>query len=219
MAIRGTGSHEVKPDYATLHLSIYDLNRSSERAMEAHAKQLAKAKELLEELKRDGVEIKKSDFQLRSQQKTETIRSSNGSTTQKPIGPVEFVANTNYRVETRKMEELPELIGKLVSSGIFEISSLAYDVDNPRGALLQARKAAVTDAREQAEIYADAAGIRLVEVEEITDGEASRSYSDQADLPSRRLGGQWLKVTQIVPPATLNYNASVNIVWRIGPQP
>lgn len=220
MAIKGVGEYAIKPDYATIHVTVTSRDRSTERVLESHAKRIARAAAFIEELKKEGLKIKTSSFRLRTEQKTETIPSRNGLPRQKPVGAPEFVAHTNYEVTTRNLEGLTEMVGRLAASNVLDISSFFYDVDNPRSALLQARKAAVTDAREQAEIYADAANIQLIEVAEITDGEASRAYSNdgQADMPSRRAVGPWVQVTQIVPPAALNYNASVNIIWRIGPK-
>lgn len=221
MAIRGVGEYQAKPDYATLHVTITTRNRSTEQVIQAHARQIAQATPILDELKKQGLEIRKSNFRLRSEQKVITINNPKGLSTQKPTGPREFIAQTNYEVVTRKIDGLSELVGRLASSEVFEMSSISYDVDDPRRALLQARKAAVTDAREQAEIYADTARIELIQVSEITDGEASRArFSDGvADLPSRRVAsGEWVSVAQIVPPATLSYDATVNIVWRIGPK-
>jgi len=220
MAIKGVGQYEVKPDYAIISVNVTSRDRSPERVLESHATRVAKAAAFLEELKKEGLEIKTSSFRLRTEQKTEAVPVRNGLPRQKPVGPREFVAHTDYQVTTRNLEGLSEMAGQLASSNVLEISSFFYDVDNPRAALLQARRAAVTDAREQAEIYADAASIQLVEVTEITDGEASRGYSngDQADLPSRRAAGLWVQVAQIIPPAVLNYDASVNVIWRIAPK-
>ena len=77
--------------------------------------------------------------------------------------------------------------------------------------LNQARRAAMVDAREQAGAYADAGELKLVEIIEITDGEATPMENGVADLPMPRF-------VQIIPPATVAFTASVNVTWRIAPR-
>jgi uncharacterized protein len=60
---------------------------------------------------------------------------------------------------------------------------------------------------------ADAAGIRLDEIATISDAKASQRFDGgQADLPARSL-------MQIIPPAKLDYSASIVISWHISPKP
>jgi uncharacterized protein YggE len=92
------------------------------------------------------------------------------------------------------------------------MQNVAFLVDQDRRALNEARRAAVRDARDQAEAYADAAGVRLVDVAEIADGEAipvrADGYADLA-LPA---------YVQVIPPATVTFTASVRVVWHIAPR-
>ncbi len=225
IAIRGQGEYSIKPDYAKFYLTVMTREATAEKAVVEHARKIEIAKERLDAMKANGVEIKKSSFSMQTEQKMENATTKSGNRTQRAIGKPVYVAKTIYTLETRKIDALNRIGEQVGSDELFELSSISYDVDQPRQALLQARKMAVTDAREQAEVYAEAAGIKLVEVLEITDGEAQRAYQEDgmADLPTRRLApGQkylWQKITEIIPPARLNFEASVNIIWRIGPKP
>jgi uncharacterized protein YggE len=79
-------------------------------------------------------------------------------------------------------------------------------------ALNQARRAAVKDARDQAEAYTDAGGVKLMDILEIAYGEAvSLQGRGEFDLAVPRY-------VQIIPPATITFRASVKIVWRIAPR-
>lgn len=77
-----------------------------------------------------------------------------------------------------------------------------------RRALNEARRAAVLDAREQARIYAEAADLTLVEITEITDGDALPP-DGFADMPFS------LRFVEIIPPASADFTASVTIRRRI----
>ena len=98
------------------------------------------------------------------------------------------------------------------SSGLFEVQRVSFQVEEERSALNQARRAAMLDARDQAEAYADAGGVRLVEVIEISDGAAiPLNATEAADLARS-------PYVQIVPPAVVAFTASVKVVWRIAPR-
>jgi uncharacterized protein YggE len=69
------------------------------------------------------------------------------------------------------------------------------------------------DAREQAQAYAEPVNLKLGQIIAITDGDA-RPIDGEADLPARRPDRPY--TVQIVPPANLEFTASVNVTWRIG---
>jgi hypothetical protein len=57
----------------------------------------------------------------------------------------------------------------LIAAGATDVGNIAFLVSDPSKALDQAREAAIADARRKAEVYARAAGIRLGQVEWITE--------------------------------------------------
>ena len=62
-------------------------------------------------------------------------------------------------------------VGGMVTGGLgaTDVGNIAFLVSDPSKALDQAREAAIADARRKAEVYARAAGIRLGQVEWITE--------------------------------------------------
>ncbi len=96
--------------------------------------------------------------------------------------------------------------------------SVSFGLDRQDAGADKAREAAVADARRQAEVYAKAAGVTL----------------GRADRDPRRLGpalpaaagnahamamAKGAEEVPIVPPATIRYNAGVQMVWEIAAQP
>jgi uncharacterized protein YggE len=77
--------------------------------------------------------------------------------------------------------------------------------------LNQARRQAMTDARDQAAAYADAGDLRLVEIIAVTDGDAVPYSGGYVDMPVSRL-------VQIIPPLTVSFDSSVQVTWRIAPR-
>jgi uncharacterized protein YggE len=89
---------------------------------------------------------------------------------------------------------------------------MRFGIDERNAGLATARKKAVEDARERANTYADAAGVRLGDIVRIDDTEA-RSPRDFA-VPA-----SMARNVQVIPPETLTLTASVAITWRIAPRP
>lgn len=223
MAIKGQGEYKVKPDYAIFNLAVETRNTSTEKALTQHAAKIEKVSALLESLKAEGLKVESADFSSKTEQRM--MKEEQPRRTDRPLGPPEYVATTIYTLRTDQPDKKNlEKIASLLSTGdLYTLRSAAFRSNEPRKAHLEARKNAVRDAREQAEAYASAASIKLLEIVDITDSDASDyRHGDSGnyfDLPSRRsASGKWLKVSEIIPPETLSFNAGVNIMWKIAPK-
>jgi uncharacterized protein len=206
LAVKGEGRVEVKPDYAQFHATVSTRAQTLSEATTGHEEQATRALSMLQSLKGASVEISRSSFKL--QQERPSVGRQPAS--EKPPEP-QFVAVTTFDLKARPIEALNGIITKLASSGLFEVQNVTFLVDREREVLNEARRAAVHDARDQAEVYADAGGVRLADIDEIADGQATpvrRYEADVALSPS----------VQIIPPATLTFTASVRVVWHIAPR-
>src|SRR5262249_40175125 len=73
------------------------------------------------------------------------------------------------RVNMRQINKVGEILDRLVAAGATDVGSIAFLVSDPSQTLDQAREAAIADARHKAEVYAQAAGLRLMGVSWITE--------------------------------------------------
>jgi uncharacterized protein YggE len=122
--------------------------------------------------------------------------------------PAEYRAVTTFAVKVNKLDALNEAVSSIAATGLFEIRNIRYGINNEERAIDDARRAAVKNARRQAEVYADAAGVKLGEILEIFDGMAQNLGSEaalRAATPN----------VQLSPPETIPFRAAVNIKWRI----
>jgi uncharacterized protein len=205
LSVRGVGTIEVPPDHAKLSVDVVTKADNLAAAAKAHESRATNAASILRDLVKDGLEIERSSYRLGQLNRQVQV-----PTGQQPPRP-EFQAVTSFILKSSRIGNLNEAISTLAAKGLFEVRNVSFAVDDQRGALNMARKKAVDDAREQARAYADAAGVSLEGILEITDGEAHAGGEGQADLPSMRRA-------QIIPPATVSFNASVTIKWGISPQ-
>lgn len=205
LSVRGVGTIEVPPDHAKLSVDVVTNADSLAAAAKAHENRATNAASILRDLVKDGLEIERASYRLGQRNRQVQVPAG-----QQPPRP-EFQAVTSFVVRSARIGNLGDAISTLAAKGLFEVRSVSFAVDDQRGVLNMARKKAVDDAREQARTYADAAGVSLEGILEITDGEAHAGGEGQADLPSMRRA-------QIIPPATVSVYASVTIKWGISPQ-
>lgn len=88
-----------------------------------------------------------------------------------PLAPriVGYDARNNVQVRVRRVGEMGKIIDTLASAGANEVHGPQFTMDQPRAALDEARTAAVAEARQRAELYAKAAGMRVVRIVSITE--------------------------------------------------
>jgi uncharacterized protein len=81
-----------------------------------------------------------------------------------------YEARNNVQVRVRRLGEMGRIIDTLISAGANQVDGPSFTLDEPRAALDEARAEAVATARQRAEIYARAAGLRVGRILSITEG-------------------------------------------------
>jgi uncharacterized protein YggE len=83
---------------------------------------------------------------------------------------VGYDARNNVQVRVRKLGEMGRIIDTLIAAGANEVNGPSFTMDEPRAALDEARTEAMANARQRAELYARAAGMRVVRILSISEG-------------------------------------------------
>jgi len=209
LTVRGMGHFETKPDYASLHVTVSTKASTLAEAARLHGAEATRALAVLQELKSDGVEVERSTFELDRDPPRPSSPGVQASDAKPPPPP--FTARTVFSLKTKAIDALNAVVTKLASSGLFEVFSVHFGLERERAALNEARRQAISDARDQAAVYADAAGLQLLEIVAITDGEAARVLAEAAAYRVTQL-------VQIIPPRTVAFDSAVHVTWRIAPR-
>ena len=162
ITVTGTGKVTLTPDIAYISIGVHTENASAKDAVSGNTTQ---AQAVISAIKGFGVadkDIQTTNFSVNPQQQYDT--------TGKVTGILYVVDNTVY-VTVRDLKKLGDLLDSTVNSGANNINSIEFDVADKTGALSQARLAAVTDARKQADELTKATNVGLGDVQTI-------SYSD-----------------------------------------
>ncbi|MGY2046769.1 SIMPL domain-containing protein [Methylobacterium sp. JK268] len=172
LALRGSGEHRQKPDKAEITVSVETKGRTLQEAAAAHGERLARARAVVDGLAENGVTIEKASFSL-----TEERESPGAKKPPEEKEPMRDKAQTSMTLKAASLDRLNDVITRLASSGVVEISRIEFQVADDRIAGDEARRAAVRDARAQAAVFADAADVALGEIVEITGADVSQEHS------------------------------------------
>jgi uncharacterized protein len=216
LTVLGKGRHEVKPDLTRFQATISTQARTMSDAARSHEERATRALQILQALKERGVRIEKSNFRIDERRVPQPLKPAEAAQGKRPETVVEgYVAGTTFFLNVTLLENLNEVVTKLVETGFFQVHRVQFHAADERAALNQARRAAMLDALDQAHAYTEPVNLGLGQIVAITDGEATPP-DGMADIPLRATTGP--HSVQIIPPATIEFTASVNVTWRIIPR-
>jgi uncharacterized protein YggE len=207
----GTGEAELKPDFAVILVSV---ETKGDTVAQASSANRAGTERVLARIQ--GLGIKKEDIQTANFQVFQTPPQIGPDG--KEIKQPKFSANHQLRIKTRAIDGVGQLAGEILASGDMTFQSVSFGLDREEEGGDKAREAAVKDARRQAEVYANAAGVTLGRLLEIRDGSA-RPFDPQPEMHMRAAMAKGGESVPIVPPATIRYTANVQLVWEMAGQP
>jgi uncharacterized protein YggE len=123
---------------------------------------------------------------------------------------IAYRVHNQVRVRVRNLASLGEVLDALVQAGSNQVSGISFGIGNTTGILNEARSQAIRDAKTRAEVYAQAAGVAVGVV---------RQISEQPLDPPRPMhaGLEFRAAAASVPIATgeQEYRVTVNVVYEL----
>lgn len=167
IAIEGHGEVRAAPDMATINSGVTSQGETAREALDANT---AAMTELISTLKAAGIEardIQTSGFSVNPNYVYSDARDANGYSLPPRING--YQVSNSVTVTVRDLEDLGVILDKSVTVGANTVNGVTFSVADPSELLDQARKAAFADARHKAELYAQAAGAELGDLETISE--------------------------------------------------
>ncbi|MBB4185395.1 SIMPL domain-containing protein [Sinorhizobium terangae] len=205
--VSGEGRATAAPDMAIVQLSVVKDAKSAREALDANNKAMA---EVLSALKQGGIaerDLQTSGFAINPQYNYP--QGNDGSN--RPPELIGYQVVNGVTVRVRDLSNLGEVLDKSVTLGINQGGGIEFTKDKPDEVITEARKAAVADAIVKAKVLAEAAGVSLGRLIEI---------SEQASRPEpvpmvRSMAKEF--AADAVPIATgeQTYNVTVNVTFAI----
>jgi uncharacterized protein YggE len=199
ISVTGTGTVEAAPDMATLMIGVTTQAATAAEALAGNSKA---TDAVIARLTASGVEAR--DMQT-SNLSINPNWTGYDSSTPTISG---YVASNMLTVRVRALDTTGAVLDAAVADGANTLNGMTFGLADPEPAYKEARKEAVADARDKAELLATAAGVKLGQVLSITDAGAMTDpapmYRDAvAASPVPVVGGE------------LGLVANVSVTWEI----
>lgn len=162
ISVRGMGVVSATPDIASITMGVVTQGETAKSAMAENAAIMASVLKTLTEAHVESKDIRTSDINLNPQW---NHRQNDG----KPPVITGYQATNNVNVRVLDIDNLGAILDQISQTGANNFHGIQFDLQDRKPVLDQARVEAVHDARAKAELYADAAGVRLGKILEISE--------------------------------------------------
>ena len=207
MTITGRATIEAKPDFASISIGVNNKAPTTAAAIDATS---AAAAKIVASARAFGIaprDIQTSYVSLR--QAFRVVRDASSSE-QRPDG---YTASNAVVVRVRDLPKLGEFLRSVVDGGANQIGGVSFELNDPGKIEREALAAAVKDARQQAEIVAEAAGVKIARIESIDTGGQPRPRAyGAAPAPMRAA-----KADVPIEAGSLDIGAEVQVTFSFGP--
>jgi uncharacterized protein YggE len=202
--VNGLGTTYLTPDIAYIYIGVHSEGATASEVVAANKTQ---TNAVLDALKKAGVEdkdLRTTNFSIWPSQQY----SPEGTVT----GTIYMVDNTVY-VTVRNLDGLGDLLDDTIAAGANSINSIQFDVADKSAAVKEARAKAVEDAKNQAQELADAAGVNLGDIQNI-------SFYDNSPYPvfegkGGGGGGATAQSAVAIQPGQLTISVTVNLTYEL----
>jgi uncharacterized protein len=203
--VAGEGEASAAPDMATINSGVVTQADSAKAALDQNSTAMQK---ILATLKQHGIAEK--DVQTANFHVNPVYKQSPEGVTRPEV--VAYQVQNQVRMRVRNLASLGEVLDALVQAGSNQIHGISFDIGDSTGVLNEARSRAIRDAKTRAEVYAQAAGVQVGAV---------RQISEQPVNPPRPMyvGAEARGLAASVPIATgeQEYRVTVQVVYALEP--
>ncbi len=154
ITVAGAGEIAAPPDTATVRAGVVTEAKTAAAAVEQNSQAMQRVLAALGEAGIAGKDIQTEQFDVSPQYRPDPEQRD----VPRLVG---YQASNVVRVRVRELEGIGSVLDRLVTAGANRMHGIAFSVGEPTALLDEGRKRAVADAQRKAELYAQAAGVRL----------------------------------------------------------
>ena len=166
IVVQGQGSVEQAPDMATITLGSQFAAKQADDALDQVSEATATVLATLAELGVESKDVQTSGLYLNPVWDDSYNRHGGRNIRG-------YSAGNTVHIRVRDLDKLGGLLDQVVEDGANTFNGLSFGLQDSTDAKNEARRRAVADARAKAELYAEAAGVSLGKIIELTDGVTS----------------------------------------------
>ena len=172
ITVSGKGEIVIKPDLAVVNFSVISEAASVDLAMAENTEKINSITGFMKNSEIEERDLKTTSFRInpRYEWHNEII----GREERRVLVGYEVYQSLEVRI--RDMEKIGAIIQGGSELGANQIGSLQFTVEDRESLESQARKIAIKDAKEKAEILSDELGVRLKRIVDFSEGEYNRPF-------------------------------------------
>lgn len=154
ITVVGTGKVQVRPDMANVTLGVTTEAATASEALAENNQRMAHLIKTLRGLDISEKHVQTSSFNVSPKQSYDRNR-------REPPKIVGYTVTNQVNVKVMEVSRLGKILDAVVQAGGNRIQGVRFLLAEPKPHLDQARRKAMADARQRAELYADAAGVKV----------------------------------------------------------
>jgi uncharacterized protein len=154
ITVIGTGEASAKPDMAEIQMGVVTQAATAGEALSANNAAMDKLLKLLAARGIAEKDVQTTQFSVSPQYRHEPRG-------QAPPTITGYQVTNQVRVKVRQLASLGQVLDQAVGEGANQVHGISFSVAEPDRFLDTARKDAVGDAKRRAELYAQAAGVKV----------------------------------------------------------
>lgn len=203
LSASGTGIVYLVPDLAYINIGVQSRAEDVGVALRENNAQAQSISKVLMDMGVEQKDIQTSAFNVYPQPQ---------------YGPTGEITQTDYVVDNvvvvtiRDLSKLGEMLDAVVKAGANNINSIQFDVTDKKTAMIEARKAAIEDAKNTAQQIAEAAAVELDEILSVN------TYSAGSPVPvfeGKGIGGSYAASEAPVSAGQLILTVNADITYSI----
>jgi uncharacterized protein YggE len=201
ITVVGSGSVSGVPDTAEVTAGVVTQAATASQAMSQNSATMEKVLKALTALGIADRDIHTTNVSIVPQ------RASTQPSRPAPSPVIGYEVTNQVRVRVRNLSSLGRLLDTLVSQGANALGGIGFSIADPAPLLEQARSKAIADARQKAQVYATAAGVKVGRVIFIRDTSAG---------PPRPMAGRMMAMAATpVAPGEQEVEVSVSVTYAL----
>jgi len=165
LSVSGRGEVKAKPDMATINIGVTTSEKTAAAALEKNTASMQGIFEAMDSLGIPDTDIQTSGFSVNPRYARYNDRET-------PPDIVGYEVRNTVTVAIKNLDDLGGALDRFVTIGANQINGIQFGFADPQSLEDAAKKAAIEDAKRNADLYAAAAGVSVGQVISIRDSAA-----------------------------------------------
>jgi len=214
LTVSAEGKIRVPPDKALVRLAVETAGESLETVQEQNRKKMGQILNRLQELGIEEKHMQTSSLNVTPHYPPRPRRQGGAPSLPEVPKIIGYTVNHSLTVEVHQLDSVGRVVDAALKAGANRFSQITWALKDERPAQLEALKVASQDARGKAKALAEALGVKLDRLLEVTEGRAPVLSRRQLAAPRMSMA---MAESSDVPlsPGELAVRATVTLVYEI----